>query len=959
MQDMSDSDALEGRALALFDHYADLPQKALSAALEALKREDAALHARLASLLRADARPHSFVSPLQWLTGRGESSSVAARGDDTSIWRAGTRLGAWCVDSVIGIGGMGVVYAAHRADGWYEQRIALKTIRAELISPALLVAFSHERNHLARLEHPAIASLVDAGISADGQPWLAMQRVVGEPIDVWCDAQRLTLRARIGLFIDACAAVGHAHEHGILHQDIKPSNLLVAHDGNVKLLDFGLSALLSPHPQQRTARVGVSCGYAAPEVFRGAAPSVAIDVYALGVVLYRLLCSGQPRHATPFADAWVSAVAPATGEAAPCPSLLARNVGDDVAQQRGVRDGRRLSRAIAGDLDAIAMRSIHHDAAQRYASVDDLRADLQAWLEHRPIAARAGDAFYRASRFMVRNARPIAVTAVLATVLLCGGVIALQQQQRAREDADNGELLSQLFEQSLGVAALTSLGSAPLSSQALLDDAERKLRAAAVGDRPLFLTRGLIALARARLARAEYVKAEALLMEARALGGDDRLQLARTNAALAQLLNLQAKSIAAERLVREGLQALPRLDGFDDDLVELDLRMQLSRARWNNADPYGSLAILDAAVEKAEAIGDAGVPALSELLGQRGYVNAHLFRNPAAERDLRRALALIGQRSPAVHSTVTLHLANALISSGDFAEAHRLATGLLIESIKLYGPTHPETGRVWVVAGKTWFYANDMRRSRIALRQGEAILRNHVDRYHSEMISVALFQGALDFARGDLERASVQSQLALEIAEHAYGPRHELTLRRKVNAAADMIFRAERLQQPLQGALYQKAERLLSEVLRVGQQQNLPVWYARDKYVMVALHLGRIDEAEREALNAVKEIESLFGRGSNFAITAKMGLIKVRIAQKRHDNAAMLCAEELAAAAADGLSNYSDYLVMELILDNEISRGDPARIRREYRRLREFSQQNGFMTQLEAKPVPGIRKAGG
>ncbi len=952
---MHQNEEITIRALELFDRYADMPQQQLNEALDNLKRHDAAVHGMLLSLLDADATQYTFSSPLEWLASRAsqtETSRSVACGDGGLVWRSGTRLGAWCLDSVIGIGGMGVVYAAHRADGLYEQDIALKAIRSELISPALLVAFGHERSNLARLQHPAIVSLLDAGIGDDGQPWLAMQRVHGEPIDHWCDQQRANLRVRVERMVEVCDAIRYAHAHGVLHQDVKPNNILLTREGSVKLLDFGLSVLFSPHEERKGERIGISAAYAAPEVFRGAAPSISIDVYALGVILYRLLCSEWP-----ISPASLAAL-PTVVEYAPrTPGALALESTQEVAALRGVRDARALSHALDGDLNAIAMRCVRENPEDRYANVADLQADLQAWLDGMPVLARGNGMVYRIRHAVRRHLLAMVVTIGCAVAVIAAASV-FQQHHRAQMEAENTEVLGELFEQSLGVAALTSLGSAPLSSQALLDDAERRLRAAAaVGDRPQFLTRGLIALARARLARAEYAKAEGLLMEAKALGGDNRLQLARINAVLAQLLNLQANSVVAERLVREGLQALPALQGFEDDLVGLDLRMQLSRARWNNADPYGSLAILDAAVQKAQTIGEAGVPALSELLGQRGYVNAHLFRNAAAERDLRRALALVGERSPVVHSTVTLHLANALISSGDFDDAHRLATGLLIDSIKLYGPNHPETGRVWVVAGKTWFYANDIRRSRIALREGEAILRRHVDRYHSEMSSVALFKGALDFARGDLERTSAQSQLALDIAEHAYGPRHELTLRRKVNAATDMIFRAQQLQRPLQDALYRKAEKQLSEVLRMGQQQNLPVWYARDKYVMVALHLGRIDQAEHEALNAVKEIESLFGTGSPYAVIAKIGLIKVRIAQKRHDDAATLCAEQLAAAAADGLTDYADYLILELILDNAISRGDAAGIRREYRRLREFSQRNGFMTQLEAKSVPEIDTA--
>lgn len=946
---MHQDDEITSKALDLFDQYADMPRERLNSALEALRRRDAAVHASLLTLLDADAMPYTFASPLQWIATRSEELSGEVRGESTAIWRNGTRLGAWCVDSVIGIGGMGVVYAAHRADGLYEQDIALKTIRSELISPALLAAFAHERSNLARLEHAAIASLVDAGISTDGQPWLAMQRVVGEPIDRWCDAHSSDLRDRVLLLIETCDAITYAHAHGVLHQDIKPSNLLVTGEGKVKLLDFGLSAILTLQGENGFTRIGVSSAYAAPEVFEGASPSVAIDVYALGVVLYRLLCDGWPRKPRTMME-----IAQVPNEVSRSPSLLALDASSESARLRGMRDAQALSHALRADLDAIALRCVRREPIERYASVADLRTDLQAWLEHRPVVASDGGWVYRTTRYVLRNAVAVAAAVALASALAGGGWFALQRQHGARLEAENGEILNQLFEKSIGAAALSSLGSTPLSSQALLDDAEQQLRTAAGAGRPQFLARGLDALARAYLVRGDYPKTERLLNEAKVLGVDNALQVARTDAVLAQLFNLQGKSEDAERVVREGLTALPSRRGIQDDLVALDLRMQLAKARWSNGDPYGSIRILDAAVEKAQVLGEAGMPALCELLGQRGYVNSNLYKNDAAQQDLTRALTLIGDRSPPIRNTILLRLTNHLIQSGNYPEEHRLASALLVESLKIYGPSHPETGRAWIVAGASWFYAQDNERSRIALDQGASILGKHVGKYHPDMITVPLFRSAISFANGDLEGASAQSGLALEIAERAYGPRHEITLRRTVNFASANTFLAERAKGAEQDMLYAKAETLLSNAIRIGEQQKFPMWYAYDKYAMVLLHFHRVDEAERQSLRGLRETENIFGKDSNNSLPSKLYLMKVRTAQKRYDDAAKLGSELMFATAIGGLSDYSDYLIMESILDNEIARGDPARIRAEYRRLREFSQQHGFLDSLEAKPVPGV-----
>jgi eukaryotic-like serine/threonine-protein kinase len=937
-------------ALALFDSYVEMPYAGLSKALSELQREDADVCAELMRLLAADEQTHSFASPLQWLTAQGDNDSMS---DDIQIkdriWPDGTRLGPWCVDGIIGLGGMGVIYAAHRADGLYEREVALKTIRAELMSPALQQAFAKERSHLAKLEHPSIVALYDAGITDNGQPWLAMQRVHGDSIDCWCDAHKLDLRGRVRLLVEACDAIAYAHAHGVLHQDIKTSNLLVTEDGKVKLLDFGLSALSVPNEDSVFTRIGVSSAYAAPEIFEGAPPSVAIDVYALGVVLYRLLCAGWPR--TPR---MMTALRDAHNDTARCPSVLAINDSREAAQVRGLEDIKSLSQAISGDLDAIALRCVEQNPVDRYASVTEISTDLRAWSERRPVGASNGGLSYRATRFVRRNALAVTVVAMLGLVSAGAGWVSLKQQQRARIEAENGEILNQLFENSIGAAALSSLGSAPLSSQALLNDAERKLRTAAGTERPQFLARGLDALARAYLVRGDYLRTEGLLNESKTLGVGNALQVAKTDAVLAQLFNLQGKSERAERVVREGLAMLPPRRNVQDDLVELDLQMQLAKSRWGNGDPFGSIRILDAAINKALALGDSGVPALCELLGQRGYVYSNLYRTDAAEKDLMRALALIGDRSSSVRNTILLYLTHYFIDSGNPAKAHTFASTLLVDSLKTYGPSHPETGRAWIAAGKSWFTADDIRRSRIALDQGEMILGRNVGPYHPDMVTAALIRSGIGFSNGDLEYARAQASLALKIADRAYGSRHEVTLRRMVNLAAVNIFLAKGAKSSEQDAFYAKADALLAKAISIGEQQKLPMWYAYGQYAMVLLHFHRIDEAERQVLRGLNESEKLLGKTNSFRGAYLIMLLKVRTSQKRHDDAAKIGLELISMMEADEKPDYTHYVILEAVLDNEIARDDQERIRAAYRRLREFSRKNGFLALFDAKKVAGI-----
>ena len=942
---MTPDDGVVARALDLFDRYADMPEAELPLALDALRARDPDLCVALMSLLRADAREDTLVSPLEWMASRDAGDAIEMRDDAGSIWRSGTRLGAWCVDDVIETGGMGVVYAAHRADGLYERGIAIKTIRPGLMSPAVLQAFGRERNHLARLEHPGIVALLDAGIAADGQPWLAMQRVHGEHIDRWCDAQRADLRARATLMIEACSAFQHAHAHGVLHQDIKASNLLVTQQGAVRVLDFGLSALLSPKEDAGPARIGISASYAAPEVFRGAPPSIAIDIYALGVLLYRLLCDAWPSKPPSLIG-----LSPIDVDAPRAPSTLALACAPEAARLRGVRDPQALSRALHGDLDAIALRCVRNDPAERYADVAALRADLQAWLDGVPVSARGGGLRYRATRYAARHALALVVSLACVAAATAGAVTVVQQQRHAQQESANVEMLSQLFERSLGAATLSSLGNAPLNSRALLDDTERRLRTQSGDGRAALLARGLTALARAHLTGGDYDSAERLSAEAKALGSDDALQAARTDAVIAQLSNLRARHTDAERVVRAALAAMPSRPGVDAELVGLDLRMQLARARWGLGDTKGALAILDAAIASAAALEEDGATALAELLGQRGYALTQLFRLTEAEADLDRALAVLGDRSPTIQNTLRRYLAGALLLSGQKDDAYRQASASLDSTLRIFGPSHPETGRALVVVGKT-SYLDDTERAQQAIENGTRILETQIGAHHPDLADAFVIRGALAFERGDIASTLESARKALDILERAYGPRHEASLKRRTDLALLLLQQAEGVGTARQDALYAEAGDLLWDAIQTGQRQGLPMGYARDEYATILLHFGKVAEAEAQTRMAISEMTALFGADSDYVTPAYMSLMRIHTTRGRYDDAEAIAVRLLAVESQDK-SPYTHFLVLKARLENAIARGDPKEIRNAYREAERVAKKRGYMDALKTVHIP-------
>lgn len=413
---------LQRRALALFDELVELDGPARARRLAALAAQDAPLHAIVAALLDADATPATALQ-------RDPASLLAAddaAGDGDDAW-LGRRIGPWRIASVLGRGGMGAVYRGEREDGEFQQQAALKRIRLGMDRPELRRRFLLERQILARLKHPNIATLLDGGVDADGAPYFAMELVEGTPIDRWCDEHRLGLRERVRLFLQVCAAVQHAHQSLTVHRDLKPGNILVGADGQAKLLDFGIAKLLEAEAEGgATVERPFTPEYAAPEQGRGEAVTTATDVYALGLVLYRLLADAHPSGP--------SRQAPAAGrEPEPLPRAAER-IAPEAAQARGL-DRRALARALRGDLNAIVLRCLQDEPARRYSSAEALGNDLKAWLDGLPVAAARGDRLYRARKFVARHRWGVAASAI--ALLAVGGTtaLALHQAREAREQA--------------------------------------------------------------------------------------------------------------------------------------------------------------------------------------------------------------------------------------------------------------------------------------------------------------------------------------------------------------------------------------------------------------------------------------------------------------------------------------------------------------------------------------------
>jgi len=399
-----------------------------TAGIEALQREHPGRALAIASLALRVRRANDRLGTLH-------AQATAAEREPTI---AGYRL-----ERQLGSGGFGVVWLATQMEP-VVRRVALKVLRADAAGAEVLTRFAAERAALAAMDHPGIARIYDAGQTADGQPFFAMEYIAGEPIVAWCDKRSLPVPERLRVMIDVCAAVLHAHQRGLVHRDLKPGNLLVVEDGGVaypKVIDFGLAKILSPDLLAgpiATTMVGRLLGtpeYMAPEQAAGGAVDTRADVYALGVVLFELLTGALPFSPTELRSRGLASVVRTLHEVeAPRASTV---VHDAAAASRSTDSG-HLRRRLRGDLDAIVQRCLQKEPDARYASVAELASDLRAHLAHEAISARRLGLVDTLRRLARRNRAMFVGSAVALLALVFGVVVAtwgLVQATASRDDA--------------------------------------------------------------------------------------------------------------------------------------------------------------------------------------------------------------------------------------------------------------------------------------------------------------------------------------------------------------------------------------------------------------------------------------------------------------------------------------------------------------------------------------------
>jgi len=473
---------------------------------------------QLAELLQRLLAEHRTLSEERFL----ERSPVHPQAQ-TSL--EGQEVGPYRLVSPIGAGGMGSVWLGERSDGRFERRVAIKFLNFAVAAEGGAQRFQREGRILARIAHPHIAELIDAGVMGNGQPYLVLEHVEGQAIDEYCDGRRLDVDARIKLFLDILGAVAHAHANLVIHRDIKPSNVLVSSTGEVKLLDFGIAKLLSDDGDPAAGTMltlgsgAMTPLFAAPEQVSGGAITTATDVYALGVLLYLLLTGQHPAGAGPRSPAELVKAITETEPARPSDAVASAGPGTETTAERRAATPERLRRQLRGDLDTIVAKALKKNPQERYPSAAAMADDLRRYLQHEPISARPDTIAYVGAKFLRRYWLPVTAVAVVVASLVVGLYIANRERVIAEERFGQlRKLSSQMFDLDTAIRRL------PGSTQA-----RERLVSIAVG----YLD-GLAANARGNLDLIEEV-GEGYLRVARVQGVPTDLNLGEPKQAEASL----------------------------------------------------------------------------------------------------------------------------------------------------------------------------------------------------------------------------------------------------------------------------------------------------------------------------------------------------------------------------------------------------------------------------------------
>ncbi len=732
---------------SLFEELADSGPNERAARLKSACGDDTELRSSVESLLKSD---RTLEDPLLNAVGAAAESLLQEHQDRL----IGTRIGPYRVTSVLGHGGMSTVYRGERDDAQYQQTVAIKVLQHAALHPRLRSRLHSERHILATLDHPSIARLIDSGDLDDGSPYLVMEHVDGEAIDIYCDSRTLFVRERLELFVQVCTAVQYAHRNLVVHRDIKPSNIFVTGEGAPKLLDFGIAKLLAPESLSHTLPVTrlqeriLTPENAAPEQVLGRPITTATDIYALGVLLYQLLTGRSPYRLLSYSQLQLERAICMDDPVKPSQMVVSKLSGEQDADRSRISDRRglspqRLRARLSGDLDAIVAMAMRKEPDKRYASVEALADDLNRHLLGQPVRARQGDWRYNTAKFLRRHLLPVAGAAVLFVGLaIFGGFMYWENHQieQARvetaEERDRAQQVSAFLVDVFSQAdPFNAQGKEPTAKD-LLDRGAEKI-SGNVSLQPEVRAQLLESIGLAYRRQGLNERAIPLLEQAVAIRRQERpLDNGRVAVALANLAHALSDAgdlISAQAYLDQAV-TLSESDGRPRPVETADILVQ-----------YGNFALL-AKSDPARA---------AELFGKALVI----YRNTIGNQNLQVASTLNG-------------LASAAVWMSDYKLAERYQREALSIFQATVSRNHPENAIALATLGSILTQLGKYAESEQVLNEALQIERNVFGADNERVAAIEADLGVLYDRQGDLNRAIAATEIALKVTRERRGPNH-------------------------------------------------------------------------------------------------------------------------------------------------------------------------------------------
>ncbi len=883
---------------ALYELADTLEPAALADWLAQLRSEEHPLLPQLEQMLsaRSQVQHNDFLATPPRLPPPSEPRAI--------VWQADSRIGPYRLVSRLGSGGMAEVWLAQRDDGAFQRQVAIKLLFRNQASDALdtfAQRFNRERDILASLDHPHIAGLHDAGVTPTGQPWLALEYVEGETLTAWCDAQRSTVEARVRLFRQVLLAVQHAHANLVIHRDLKPGNILVTAQGEVRLLDFGIAKLMESKGATsveteltRLAGRPMTRNYAAPEQLLGQPLTTACDVYSLGVVLYELLCGERPYELKVASAAQLEQAILDLDPRAPSRRALSEGIAKSRSATRLA-----LRKQLGSDLDAIVLRTLAKQPGQRYGSVEALGLDLDRWLDGEPVEARAPSTVYRVGKFVRRHILSVSLGVAAVVALVGVTIVAVVMGLQAREDSARAVAARDFMLNIFQRADQEKSRGADITARDLLETGRKDVLTRLVGQ-PRLQAELLKGIAKIQSDMGEYVTADSTYGELSKL----YLSLRQPRDAAFALAD------HADNAVRMSNASLAsRLIGRARDLKDRPLDDAVLNARMCEVEGWVAISQGEAQLghRLLSTCRQFAIAQLGENHRMTFKLGQALFKTDRDMRDLNGALALHRQLRAVADRVVGLDnkelaaldvdLVELLSASGKYSQALIAAEGALPRCIAAYGADEQYCRILFLAKTKSLLRLGYIARAmqdmpRIAslandstspVLQVNALLQQF--RLMSYQSDKAALQPLFDRVRAFAEsgehssfRSTFKAAALLALAESRLRAADPIQAKRWITAAAERLASSGQQRKPsvfdavgntLMGvALLQQgradsalevllvAQALFDKVL--GEGHPMAHFYALNRAVVLA-RLGRPAEATELLMHADPVLREAFG----------------------------------------------------------------------------------------------------